>query len=197
MTKARMTTTAMMEKITRRRRIDIGYRTYRTSRRFSTVQLLIVAFAFVVVLGFSMQMGRQAQMRVAARVDSVIDGDTLLATFSDGHSETIRLLGVDTPETHHPTKPVGCFGPEAAQFSQQNLDGQNIELEYDVEKKDKYGRTLAYVYLDDARFNDELVRQGYAKILNISPNNKYANQLLVLEINAKKQGVGMWGSCAN
>lgn len=195
MIKAKMTTAAMMEMMTRRRRISIGYRTYRTPRRFSKVQLLIVAITFIGALFFSLQLAQGAKAKVTVQVESVADGDTIQVRYSDGHSETIRLLGIDTPETHHPTKPVGCFGPEASNFTRGNLDGQSIQLEYDIERIDKYGRTLAYVYFGNVRFNDVLVREGYARILNISPNNKHSNELLMQEIQARKSNKGLWGAC--
>ena len=179
----------------RRRRIAIGYRNYRSPRRFSWLQLLIVAIVSVLAFLSGTNMGMNAQSLVRARVTQVIDGDTISVRFSDGHEETIRLLGIDTPETHHPNKPVECFGPEAEQFTRSQLDGRSIELEYDVERKDKYGRTLAYIYVRRERFNDQLVRRGFARILNISPNTKYASELLGHELRAKKSGEGLWGSC--
>ncbi|MFN8015512.1 MAG: thermonuclease family protein [Acidimicrobiia bacterium] len=130
-------------------------------------------------------------------IDKVIDGDTVVAKFPDGHKETIRLLGIDTPETHHPTKPVGCFGPEAETFTRNTLLGKKVKLEYDVEKKDKYSRTLAFIYLGDKRFNDVLVSQGYAKVMTIEPNTKYSEILVIDQVNAMKNNKGMWGYCTN
>ena len=81
-------------------------------------------------------------------VVQVLDGDTIVVCrLLGGTDETIRLLGVDTPETHHPTKPVQCFGPEAAAYTTRRLFGQVVRLEDDVERHDIYRRRLAYVYL--------------------------------------------------
>ena len=77
----------------------------------------------------------------------VLDGDTIVVRRAGGRDETIRLLGVDTPETHHPRKPVQCYGPEASAYTARRLFGQVVRLEDDVERHDIYGRRLAYVYL--------------------------------------------------
>ncbi len=88
------------------------------------------------------------QRRVADtpyRVVQVLDGDTIIVRRAGGSDETIRLLGVDTPETHHPRKPVQCYGPEASAYTTRRLFGQVVRLEDDVERHDIYGRRLAYV----------------------------------------------------
>jgi hypothetical protein len=89
------------------------------------------------------------------KVRRVIDGDTLELD----NGEDVRLIGVDTPETKHPKKPVERFGKEAAAFTKRLVEGQEIRLEYDQQRHDKYGRTLAYVYLPDGTFlNAEIIR---------------------------------------
>ncbi len=107
----------------------------------------------------------------------------------------MRLLGVDTPETHHPTKPVQCFGPEAAAFTKAQLEGRPVRLEDDVEPRDVYGRRLAYVYLAGRRFNDVLLERGYARLLVIPPNGSHARTMLAEELAAKRAGAGLWGAC--
>ena len=99
-----------------------------------------------------------------------VDGDTIVVAFADGHTDTVRVLGVDTPETHDPRKPVQCFGPEAAAYTASTAHRKVVRLESDVETRDKYGRRLAYVYVDGRRFDDELLRRGYARLLVIEPN---------------------------
>ena len=124
----------------------------------------------------------------------VVDGDTVVV--DDGHgSETVRLLGVDTPETVHPTKPVQCYGPEASAFTKSRLLGRRVTLERDVEARDRYGRLLAYVLVDGRRFNDELLRAGYARLLVIAPNGSHARQMLDEELAARRAGRGLWGRC--
>src|SRR4030042_1084522 len=91
----------------------------------------------------------------------VIDGDTI-AVEKNGKKEKVRLIGVDTPETVHPSKPVEYFGKEASEFTRKNVEGKRVNLEYDWQSRDKYGRLLAYVYIEDGTFlNAEIIRQGY------------------------------------
>jgi micrococcal nuclease len=128
------------------------------------------------------------------RVVDVLDGDTIVVERA-GTRDTIRLLGVDTPETHHPTKPVQCYGPEASAHTADRLLGSSVRLENDVETRDVYGRRLAYVYLDGERYDDELLRLGYARLLVIEPNHLHARTMLDEELDAKRRGVGLWGAC--
>jgi micrococcal nuclease len=128
------------------------------------------------------------------RVVQVVDGDTIVVE-RGSYRDTIRLLGVDTPETHHPTKPVQCYGPEASAYSTAHLFGQLVRLEDDVETHDIYGRRLAYVYLHGANFEEELLRKGYARLLVIEPNHAHARDMLDDELDAKARGVGLWGAC--
>jgi len=112
-------------------------------------------------------------------------------------TETIRLLGVDTPETHHPTKPVQCYGPEAAAYTASRLFGQVVWLEDDVERHDIYGRRLAYLYLNGVNFERELLRKGYARLLVIEPNHAHAREMLDDELNARARRVGLWSACGD
>lgn len=130
----------------------------------------------------------------SAVVVKAVDGDTIDVSIG-GHTDTVRLLGIDTPETHHPTKPVQCFGPEAAAYTKAELAGRTVRLEDDVEARDLYGRRLAYVYVDGRRFNDELLQKGYARLLVIPPNGAHARTMLAEELAAKRAGVGLWGAC--
>jgi micrococcal nuclease len=103
---------------------------------------------------------------------------------------------LDTPETHHPRKPVQCFGPEASDYTTRRLLGHTVRLEDDVEHHDIYGRRLAYVVLaDGSRFDDELLRFGYARLLVIEPNHAHARQMLAEELDAKRRHRGLWGAC--
>lgn len=131
------------------------------------------------------------------RVVRVIDGDTIVARVN-GTEERIRLIGVDTPETKDPRKPVQCFGEEASRFTSQMLaPGTTIRLERDVEERDNYDRLLAYVYRldDDVFINRELVAQGYAQPLTIAPNVTFADEFTALAAEARDAGRGLWGAC--
>lgn len=129
------------------------------------------------------------------RVIEVVDGDTIVVEFANGGTDTVRLLGVDTPETKHPTQGVECFGPEASAFTKHHLTGRVVRLESDVVRRDIYGRRLAYVLLDDARFNDVLLRRGYARFLVIPPNDAHGRALLAAELDARRDRRGLWGEC--
>lgn len=129
------------------------------------------------------------------RVIEVVDGDTIVVEFANGATDTVRLLGVDTPETKHPTKGVECFGPEASAFTTEQLLGQAVTLESDIERRDIYDRRLAYVTLKGERFNDELLRLGYARFLVIPPNDAHARDLLVAELDARRHRRGLWRDC--
>ena len=128
------------------------------------------------------------------RVERVDDGDTI-EVVRGSESDVIRLLGIDTPETHHPTKPVQCFGPEASAFTTRRLTGRLVRLESDVEERDIYGRRLAYVLLDGRRFNDELLRRGYARLLVIAPNRAHGREMLDAELDARHDRRGLWDAC--
>lgn len=129
------------------------------------------------------------------RVVRAVDGDTIEVQTTAGARETVRLLGVDTPETHHPRKPVQCYGPEAATYTQRRLAGREVRLESDVETRDVYGRRLAYVIVDGQRFDDELLRRGYARLLVIPPNGAHARVMLHEELDARLARRGLWGVC--
>lgn len=131
-----------------------------------------------------------------ANVERVVDGDTLIAIV-DGARTRIRLIGVDTPETVAPDTPVQCYGPEASRFAKAELTGEAITLVYDRRRFDRYRRTLAYVYRarDGLFVNLELVRRGYARALDIPPDDRFAREFAVAERRARVEKLGLWGRC--
>jgi micrococcal nuclease len=157
-------------------------------------RVVVVAILAAASLG-GWWLGRATHGPTPAVVVGVLDGDTIKVRGRDGRVETVRLLGIDTPETHHPTKPVQCFGPEASAYTESRLLGQRVTLEDDVERHDIYGRRLAYVLLDGKRFNDELLRLGYARLLVIPPNGAHARTMLAEELAAERARRGLWGAC--
>ena len=132
--------------------------------------------------------------RTPATVVEVIDGDTISVRVGD-QLRTVRLLGIDTPETKHPTKGVECFGPEASAFTAAELLGATVELEYDVQRRDQYGRDLAWIHRNGERFNDRLVREGYARVLLIAPNGAHGRALVLEQLDARRAGRGLWAAC--
>lgn len=129
---------------------------------------------------------------ISCTVTRVVDGDTLEVDLA-GRTEKIRLIGVDTPETVHPTKGEEPYGKEASNFTKGQLTGKQIRLEMDVQERDKYGRLLSYVWLGDTFFNEELLRQGYAQLLTIPPNIKYVERFTATQKEAREAGRGLWG----
>ncbi len=132
-----------------------------------------------------------------ATIIEVIDGDTVVVGLS-GRDETVRLLGIDTPETKHPTTPPECFGAEASARTAALLaPGTEVRLERDVEARDMFGRLLAYVHTtaEGTFVNLALVREGAADVLIISPNQAYATDLRAAAAEAREAGRGLWGAC--
>ncbi|MFA5886077.1 MAG: thermonuclease family protein, partial [Acidimicrobiia bacterium] len=97
--------------------------------------------------------------------------------------------------TKHPTKGVQCFGPEASEFTKSRLLGRVVRLESDVERRDVYDRRLAFVWVEGHRFNDVLLRRGYARFLVIPPNGRYGRELLAAELDARRAQRGLWATC--
>ena len=141
--------------------------------------------------------GGRATAKFPATVVHVIDGDTFDVRVTGGRIERVRVLGADTPETKDPRKPVQCFGPEASAYTKARLGGRRVALETDAEARDKYGRLLAYVYVDGHRYEDELLRKGYARLLIIPPNGRYGRALMHAELAARSARSGLWGKCVS
>jgi micrococcal nuclease len=130
-----------------------------------------------------------------AFVFRVVDGDTVEVRYR-GRDLTVRLIGVDTPETVAPGQPVECGGPAASRFTEQQLDGEPVRLEFDVQRIDPYGRTLAYVWLGGRLFNRTLVARGFAQVATYPPDVKYIDVFLAAQRRARNRDRGLWGSCA-
>lgn len=132
-----------------------------------------------------------------ATVERVVDGDTI-DVLVGGRQETVRLIGIDAPESVAPTRPVQCFGKEASQHLEAVLPaGTGVTLVRDVESRDVYQRLLGYVVRshDGLFVNLELVAAGYAAALNYPPNDHYASVLASAEADAVAAGRGLWGHC--
>jgi micrococcal nuclease len=161
--------------------------------------ILIVVIAGVVGSrwlfgGGSDGIGPESGERGWARVDRVVDGDTVVLSAGLGSS---RLVGVDTPETVKPDTPVQCFGPAASAFSKEVLgDARRVRYLVAREPVDTYGRSLVYLWLPDGRFfNALLVRRGFARTLPFPPNTRYAPLFQRLAQRAARAGRGLWGRC--
>jgi len=113
----------------------------------------------------------------------VVDGDTIVVNI-EGEETKVRFIGVDTAESVHPDETKNSkSGKEASQWTSDLLTGQQVYLEYDIDKTDDYGRTLAYVYLSDGRMvQEELLKAGMAELMTIQPNSKYADRFYDIKI---------------
>ncbi len=137
---------------------------------------------------------------LTARVTHVVDGDTIDVELRDGDEETVRYIGIDTPETVKPGTPVECGGPRAHEANDKLVYRKTVTLRFDAERRDVYGRLLAYVYLPRAGrrplfVNAELARRGLARTLTIPPNDSFAALFDRLATRAGVLGRGLWGSC--
>lgn len=129
----------------------------------------------------------------AQPVERVVDGDTIIVRGVG----RVRLIGVDTPETVSPGRPVEFFGREASAFTKRLLEGRSVRLEYDRERTDRYGRTLAYVHLADGTFvNAEIIRRGYGHAYTRFPF-RYLDRFRGFEREARAAGRGLWNQSAS
>ena len=127
-------------------------------------------------------------------VTRVVDGDTFWINDGSREGLKIRLIGVDAPEPRNSGKKLkGYFGSESSVYLAQLIEGRKVRLEYDVSRYDRYGRTLAYVYLYDGTFvNADLVKKGYATVMTMPPNVRHADEFVRLAEKARKQKKGLW-----
>lgn len=141
--------------------------------------------------------GRDGGLDGAAVVVKVVDGDTLHVRIR-GRQEKVRLIGIDTPETHGPGGLKECFGPEAAsRLRALTPVGADVRLVRDEEPRDRYGRLLAYVYLagDDTFVNEVLVAEGFAAAKSYRPNTTHEPTFRAAEADARAEQRGLWGAC--
>jgi len=129
-----------------------------------------------------------------AVVVRVVDGDTLIADI-DGDETMIRLLNIDTPETKDPNLPVQCLGPEASDFLAERLpEGTEIELEYDEEREDRYGRTLAGVFESDSLINAEIAAAGLGVPVLFEPNDRFLADVERAAEDAEAEELGLYSA---
>jgi len=159
-------------------------------------KILIATLLIVALFNYS------AAAEVFYQVERVVDGDTLKLA----NGARVRLIGVDTPEVHYSKKllrdarksgqdikAIRELGKAASDFTKGHVGRKKVRLEFDVEKKDRYGRLLAYVYLEDGTFvNAEIIREGYGQVMTIPPNIKYADHFVGLQTAARESKKGFW-----
>lgn len=173
--------------------------------------LLLVVFYVVILLVCSTAEGAkpkppfydlQPNAVYQISVQRVVDGDTIVVDFPSGERERVRLIGVDTPETVHPKKPVEHYGKEASDLSKRELTGKRVWLQMDVQVRDRYQRALGYVWLETPEegeravrrgmFNARLLLEGYGQVMTIQPNSRYAEMFVGFQREAREQNKGLW-----
>jgi micrococcal nuclease len=131
-----------------------------------------------------------------AIVARVVDGDTIRVEI-EGQEYRVRYIGIDTPETVDPRRPVGCFGKEASERNRQLVEGQTVGLEKDISETDSFDRLLRYVWVADRMINATLVEEGYALASTYPPDVRYSDQFAALQAQAREASRGLWGAaCA-
>ncbi len=148
--------------------------------------VLLAAMASSAVIGDPL-----APSYESALVCRVIDGDTV--ELCDG--PRVRYIGIDTPETVDPRRPVQCYGKEAAQRNRELVEGKRVIFEKDTSARDKMGRHLRYAFVDGKMVNETLVREGFARAKRYPPDVKYADRFAAAEQEARKAGMGLWSRC--
>ena len=143
----------------------------------------------VVVLALATQ--ALAQPGLEGMVVRIVDGDTIHVRLGE-RLEKVRYIGVNTPEVHHPSKGEEPGGREAAVVNGQLVSGRRVRLELDTQARDRYGRLLAYVWVDETMVNAELLRRGLAQVMTVPPNVRHQPLFLKLQREARDAGRGLW-----
>jgi len=158
--------------------------------------LFLLLFAYALLLS-SCSTDSLATSPNSATMKRVVDGDTIDIEIG-GNTERVRLIGINTPETKHPTKGVECFGPEASAYAEQLLPaGTALRVERDIEARDKYGRLLLYVYIANTNVfvNLDLVMNGYARPMVFEPNTAHMADFAQAATQAELRNAGLWQAC--
>lgn len=131
---------------------------------------------------------------IVAKVNRIVDGDTIIVEF-EGKEERVRLIGVDTPESVHPDIAKNLpEGKVASEYTKSKLEGKEVELEFDIQERDQYGRLLAYVWIDGTMFNKTLLEEGYARVSTYPPNVKYVEEFRAIQTKARVNNRGFWSN---
>lgn len=164
---------------------------------------LVKVFSVLILIGWIISLNTQPNQNLEsveaesggelARVTYVIDGDTIKVEL-DGEVETVRYIGIDTPEPYREGEPE-CLSNEATSANAELVQGKIVRLVKDKENRDRYGRLLRYVYVDDVFVNEILVRDGFAEVMNIKPNTAHSVEFKKLENIARVGELGMWSAC--
>lgn len=175
----------------------------RKKQKYITIMIVaIIAMVWGLVSNNSAKKTEELSKNLgAATVERVVDGDTVEVNYQ-GESKKVRLIGVDTPESVNPDASRNTeFGEIASNFTKTTLqEGSIVYLEFDAQETDKYGRLLAYLYLDDQgkdMFNADLLKKGYARTMTIQPNSKHSKEFAEMQKTAREGKVGFWAEDEN
>ncbi len=160
-------------------------------RKKSSITVLLTLLIVIIFVVFPDE--NKGDLDGPFQVTRVVDGDTIVVHMA-GAEKKVRLIGVDTPESVHPDETRNVpYGKIASEFTRQQLEGQQVYLEYDVAETDKYGRILAYVWLNDKMFNKTLLQEGHAMLATFPPNVRYVDDFTKLQSEARDADKGLWG----
>lgn len=148
----------------------------------------------ILLFVFSSELAFNQQKTGLLEISKFVDGDTFWVLNEKGQKEKIRLIGIDTPEARRTGRTeIEYFGKESSDYVKRILTGRKVRLEYDVQRYDRYKRTLAYVYLDDGSFlNGLLVKEGYATAATFPPNVRFSDLFTKLQREARSKRRGLW-----
>lgn len=158
------------------------------------IVIFLLSFTLLNISCNSRSGNRKSKIEYLA-VTKIVDGDTFWADNGSEKGIKIRLIGIDAPESRKTfRKEVGYYGKEAKAYLIKMLSSKNVKLICDVDSLDQFGRTLAYVYLEDGTFvNADLVKNGYAMVMTVPPNVKFADEFVKLQQEARENNNGLWG----
>jgi micrococcal nuclease len=163
-----------------------------------SILLLLAGVAILLASREDDEAGSRPDRRIPERVDAlvveVVDGDTARMRIA-GREESVRYIGIDTPESVIPGERPECFGKRSAALNRSLVEGERVTLVLGAERRDHYDRLLAYVYLGDRLINAEIIRRGFARTLAIAPNTDFADRFARLQQAAANAGRGLWGAC--
>lgn len=174
--------------------LDRGRKLDQKQQVIDMKRVLLISFVFLLVMlvvftGIGSKNEDVVYSNTEYLVLRVIDGDTIEIE----KLGKVRYIGVNSPETKHPLRALEPYGWEAYEANRRLVENKKVRLELDVGERDRYGRILAYVYVDDVFVNAWLVANGYAQVMTIPPNVKYADLFVKLEREARDAAKGLWG----
>ena len=162
------------------------------TRRFGWQLVVLIAIGVILYARVLPNLGEAAG---SYPVVAVVDGDTVKVRMG-GSVESVRLIGIDAPETNAPGRPVQCFGPESSAKATEMLAGTAVRLEFDESqgRLDRFGRLLAYVWVSDVHVNEWLIRHGYAREFTYNVPYRYQADFKAAEAAARAAGRGLWAA---